>query len=342
MTMHKLISNILHKTVAKLNKNKNKVMTNLIAIKATPKSEDIHFLKYAGSPGFFRSPNIGDALSPYIYECLSGHKALYRLEMSNPNHLANYMTVGSILQFADEKTIVWGSGFNSKNSVFGCQGWKQVEEGIAKRSVEPRKFCAVRGPLTRKRVLELGVECTNVLGDPGLLMPLLYNPLNKEKTTLLGIIPHFSHVKSQGFQKLLFEKRVKIISVYQHPETFIDELVQCEYVISSSLHGLILADAYDIPSLWICPSDHLNNTTSFKYLDYLGSIESSQQERIVITPQTKVKDIMPKLQIISKKKINLVPLLESCPFISSKMLFNLIESYSCINYGNLSNEFKYI
>lgn len=317
------ISNSLHKTVAKLNNYKNKSITNFISIKDSWKGKETYFLKYAGSPGFLRPINIGDALSPYIYERLSGYKSLSCLELSNPYNLANYITVGSILQFADEKTIVWGSGFNAQTSVFGCQNWQEAEQGIAVKKVKPKKICAVRGPLTRKRVLELGGECPDVLGDPGLLMPLLYNPLNKEKTTFLGIIPHFSHLKSQSFQKLLIEKKVKILSVYQHPETFIDELVQCEYVISSSLHGLILADAYNIPSLWICPSDYLHNTTVFKYLDYLESIESEQKERIVITNQTTIKDIISKFNLIKKKKIDVYSLIKTCPFADIEILNKL-------------------
>jgi pyruvyltransferase len=314
----------LHKAAAKLNGYKNKGIQNIITLKAAWTGKTTYFLKYASSPGFFRPRNVGDALPPYIYEHLSGYKAPPQLPMSNPQGLANYMTVGSILQFADEHTIVWGSGFSGKTSVFGCQTWEEDEKGLILNNVKPKKVCAVRGPLTRKRVLDLGVECPDVFGDPGILMPLLYRPSNQEKTTVLGIIPHFSHLKSPCFDKLSLEKGVKIISVYQDPERFIDELVQCEYIASSSLHGLILADAYDIPSLWILPSEYLYNTT-FKYMDYLESVESEQKERLVIDSQITVKDIMSKFPII-KTKINPLPLLESCPFVDQNKITTLLKS----------------
>ncbi len=324
--MNEIIIKTLHNTVAKLNRYKHEAMVKIISSKSSWESEKSYFLKQAGSPGFFRPPNIGDALSSYIYERLSAHKAPPALGMVNPAGLPNYMTVGSILQFADEHTIVWGSGFNTERSIFGCKNWKEADEAIIRTTVKPRKICAVRGPLTRKRVMKLGVECPNVLGDPGLLMPLLYRPLNQEKKNFLGIIPHFSHLNSRCFENLLLGNKVKIISVYQHPERFIDELVRCEFIISSSLHGLILADAYNIPSLWIRPSEHLHNT-KFKYLDYLESIESEPKEVTVINSQTTVRDIMPRIQITKNKKINLVPLIEACPFIDKDKLTNLLLQY---------------
>lgn len=44
---------------------------------------------------------------------------------------------------------------------------------------------------------------------------------------------------------------------------FIDELLSVEYVISSSLHGIILAESYGIPAILVQPDYSL-----FKYYDW--------------------------------------------------------------------------
>lgn len=51
--------------------------------------------------------------------------------------------------------------------------------------------------------------------------------------------------------------------------SFIDQITQCELVISSSLHGIILAESYGIPAVLFLPPA-LDNTL-FKYQDYYYS-----------------------------------------------------------------------
>ena len=63
------------------------------------------------------------------------------------------------------------------------------------------------------------------------------------------------------------------MSIEKYWKCWVDELCACEYVISSSLHGLILAEAYHIPTLWATFSDNINGGT-FKYMDYYKSINT--------------------------------------------------------------------
>ena len=69
------------------------------------------------------------------------------------------------------------------------------------------------------------------------------------------------------------------MSIEKYWKCWVDELCACEYVISSSLHGLILAETYHIPTLWATFSDNINGGT-FKYMDYYKSINTITPPRV--------------------------------------------------------------
>ena len=86
-----------------------------------------------------------------------------------------YIVLGSIISYADNQTVIWGSGSMSET---------HIPDGI------PRDICAVRGPLTRQVLREQNISCPEVYGDPSLLYPMFYNP-EIDKQYKLGIIPHY-------------------------------------------------------------------------------------------------------------------------------------------------------
>lgn len=54
-------------------------------------------------------------------------------------------------------------------------------------------------------------------------------------------------------------------------EKVVGEILACEYVLSTSLHGVIIAHAYKIPSLWIRKG--YIDTDGFKFHDYFTSVD---------------------------------------------------------------------
>lgn len=203
---------------------------------------------------FETTQNWGDTINLYLLEKISGKKPV----VASPaqQHL---LAVGSILRIANQNSIVWGSGFISK-------------KGNIK--YKPLKVCAVRGPLTRELLLNKGIETPEIYGDPALLMPRFYNP-KVDKKYKLGVIPHYRDIE-HPLVKQLEQAGARILDITKNAEAFIDDLLECEHTISSSLHGLIASDSYGIPNQWITLKNELTGGT-FKFQDYYHSIEQTEQ-----------------------------------------------------------------
>lgn len=200
---------------------------------------------------FSTIPNWGDSINLYLLSKLSNKKVV----MTTGKDRQHVLAVGSILRIANQNSIVWGSGFISKK---GSIGYK------------PLKVCAVRGPLTRNLLLKHKVDVPEIFGDPALLMPRFYFP-RVEKKYQLGIVPHYVD-KSSTVVRALENKGAKVIDIGKSDEEFIDDLLECENIVSSSLHGLIASDAYGIPNHWITLSGKLVGD-GFKFHDYYSSIK---------------------------------------------------------------------
>lgn len=194
--------------------------------------------------------NLGDILNPYIIEKITGIPP--RLAPRGKGMLA----IGSVIKFAEDNCDVWGTG----------------TPRMTDRLNPNAKYHAVRGPLTRQLVLESGGKCPEIYGDAGLLMPRFYNP-NVAKKYKLGIIRHVRH-RNLG-QLAPGVRDLNLLRVgYEEIELFIDELLECEMVISTSLHGIILANAYGIPARWaeFSATELQIQGDGTKYLDYFRSV----------------------------------------------------------------------
>lgn len=54
------------------------------------------------------------------------------------------------------------------------------------------------------------------------------------------------------------------LNVRNDPDQFLHAMKACEAIISSSLHGLIFAEALGIPNLWVTPTDRLHEICEAK------------------------------------------------------------------------------
>lgn len=251
------------------------------------------------------SENFGDLLSKYIVQKISGKEVKWfnpnKKRLITPKH---YLAIGSIITVATKKSIVWGSGIISKTD-----------------EVKNATFLAVRGPKTRQHLLKQNYSVPEVYGDPAILLPNFYNP-KIEKRYNLGIIPHY--VDNSIFEKKeLLNKNISLINfLTNNIENTVDEIIECDKILSSSLHGVIVAHSYGIPALWIKFSDNLYGD-DIKFYDYFNSVGLDYPEPIII-PKSKLnnKDIniifehcsniaLPKPEVINKLSLGL---LNVCPF----------------------------
>jgi len=221
--------------------------------------------------------NLGDILNPIIAEHF-GLKEVRRISKRNCKRFEHYFMIGSILQRCTDKSIIWGSGLISEE---------------AKCQQAPKNILAVRGPLTRKKLIEQGIACPEIFGDPALLLPEIYPSPDKIKKYKLGIIPHFND-KNDAWLRLEFlnQSDIKIIDIQnKHPLKVVDEMLSCEYIISSSLHGIIIADAYKIPSVWI-EFEKPFEDGHFKFQDYFYSVGRSVEGPVKINEFNSLNDII--------------------------------------------------
>lgn len=209
---------------------------------------EVHLLKKS-------KENYGDLLGKYLVEKISASKVTF----VNPRKFSIYnyfkplyFTIGSILANVKGKAVVWGSGIITKDA-----------------KVNPATFLAVRGPHTRNRLLELGYKCPEVYGDPAILLPQFFNPKVTKKYKY-GIIPHYVDFKQ--LKELIHNPEYKVIDLMTNDiEDVTIQILECEKIISTSLHGVIVPQAYGIPSIWIKFSDKIFGD-NIKYKDYFDSM----------------------------------------------------------------------
>ncbi len=187
------------------------------------------------------SSNFGDAVNSTLYKALTGEEPVY--SESSPKITA----IGSITHAAGPKDIVWGTGCMSKDLPLKCDSTTRI--------------MATRGPLTDELLRQRGASPSGIHGDPALLLPKFF-PMNEEKKYKLGVIPHYVDYEAVSKMEL-----GKIINLFESPLEVIKTICQCEKVISSSLHGVVVAEAYGIPAEWKEFSKNVSGN-GFKFRDY--------------------------------------------------------------------------
>lgn len=247
------------------------------------------------------SQNWGDLITGKIIKHLTKNEK-FDIEnvfnVKNPNKKYSVISTGSVMAFTNVNSIVWGTGCIEKNKV----------------GQKPKKIFAVRGPDTRNELIKKGWDCPEVYGDPALLYPKIYNPTIGKKYKI-GFIPHYIEYDTNKDLKILHHLEdlgVQIIDICAGEFEFIDQVLECEKIISSSLHGLIISDAYGIPNGRVNVSNKLIGG-DFKFIDYYKSVGRGEDLGLQLDTTITLEDINDIL-FNEKIEIDLNLLLESAPW----------------------------
>jgi len=207
--------------------------------------------------------NMGDLLNEEIFAFMLGEYIRVRPKR------ARYVMIGSVLDlFLGGK---WWDKFKKPLIILGS-GFIQppVTPDVIYRRLE---VVGVRGKITRKRLAMLGYEVKDVvLGDWGLVIAKLF-PLEKPKQRYdIGLVAHYADESNADYLQFreLLSKRYNVlkIDIKQDFKKFANKMIQCDTIISSAMHGLIVADSYRIPNLRVVFTGSNILGGDYKYNDY--------------------------------------------------------------------------
>lgn len=218
--------------------------------------------------------NFGDTCVPYMLQKLN-------VPFMFAHHTVEkkVLMIGSILGVGNRKdSVVWGTGIIDDKTV----------------ALPNAKYLAVRGPRTLDKLVDAGVDITEVaMGDPAMLLPKVYNP-TIEKKNKLGVIPHI--VDYDMVRNYVMDNKDKFPNtIVINPNTpvskiegFIDEVLSCEKIVATCLHGIICAHAYGIPAVWMKVSERLAGD-DIKFHDHFESVGISDLEPIELIEDENVQ-----------------------------------------------------
>jgi pyruvyltransferase len=128
----------------------------------------------------------------------------------------------------------------------------------------------------------------------------------------LGIIPHFRDQGDRLLRRFQFKEDVRVIDILGDIEETVDAVASCEAIVSSSLHGLIMAHAYGVPAAWIQLGDRVKGD-GFKFRDYLRSIGRNDTKPSRLSATTQTTELVESMSQ-QPVDIDLERLWNACPF----------------------------
>lgn len=206
---------------------------------------------------YFDIPNFGDAINPYLFGKVTG-RTVVRCE--KPSYKEHVIGVGSIANWANRFSIIIGAGLADKN------------DKICNLS----RISLLRGPISADIARTCGNKSNFFVGDPVLALPKI-SSFKRNKNCDIGIIPHYvDYDKTKALMENT-NSSIRLIDIRLPLKEFMHEVLSCRNIISSSLHGMIVSDAYGIPNIKVKIGDSvLGDGTKFE--DYFLSVGRPEKE----------------------------------------------------------------
>ncbi len=200
-----------------------------------------------------RIRNFGDLLGPIVVQLMLASRGVAAREAARAD--IRLITVGSIMHYAKDGDVVWGTGVNGK-----C-----LRDTPNSLNLDVR---AVRGPWSAAELSYRGYSPPRIYGDPALLLGQLIPdvPRFDRFEGLRLVVPNLNDLEEyrplapklakEGFT--LLDPSLPLLMVAS-------AIAHADFVTGTSLHATVLADAYGVPARLIRSA----REPEFKYVDYL-------------------------------------------------------------------------
>lgn len=223
--------------------------------------------------------NFGDDLNPFVFKKILGDFKNYKD--------VDFVGIGSIIDERltnDKFKVVFGSGLRDVN--YKC-------------NFDKFDIRFLRGPLSSRF---LGNK--KFITDSAYLLGLL-DFKKPEKKHKLSFMPYYKLMKSYNWKLFQTLTGINIIDPTNNVEDVINDILSSKKVISTAMHGAIVADVFRIP--W--NRFHMPHTSEesffseFKWKDWLQSIEIDQiygmKSSLAYANNSKYRNTIPKtLQLV--------------------------------------------
>ena len=265
--------------------------------------------------------NFGDGVNKIFWEKITNKEIQYN---KNETH---YITTGSIMNLVHNNSIILGSGFISEKGDIGGNNFNSNNNN---KYSTPSKIIAVRGPLSRSKLIKFNIECPKNYADPLILIPCIYNKSINIIDKIVGIIPHYidqnnNNIKilTNNLKKKGYTIHIIDITVGDNYTKLIDNINKCKYIISSSLHGIILGLIYKKKTIFLEFSNNVIGN-KFKFYDFFYSLNIKYNNNNIYN--YKVLDNIININYNTLLKIG-IKFITLIPFINFKRKNELCQIY---------------
>lgn len=236
-------------------------------------------------------PNFGDAVGPWLVKTITGLQPVNGRGTSlDEPPLA---TVGSIIgMLTHDRSTVWGSGLMGRLGTDVTNRLKKLQDITV---------LAVRGRLTRNELIEkLEWNVPEIYGDPALLLPrYLPKADGMPSAGKTVVVPHYHHMQ---YFAGISDDNLHLVDVERGMERVVQEIASANACVSTSLHGIIIAQAYGIPWTWLRVDDHKLGGDSFKFEDFFSTLDRGAVHAVSVG-----KEELPYLELKSLAKQSTLP-----------------------------------
>ncbi len=206
-----------------------------------------------------RIRNHGDRVSADLIRLLFGAEPV-EVAPDQPHLLA----VGSVTFMANRFSTLWGSGVLNRQVGLLELGAGQIR--------------ALRGRHSAEVMGARGIRVPDVpLGDPGIFAAdlLRLEGLAPRRRSRVVVVPHHGSLRHPAYAAMASHEDVAVVDTLDNDWGLLQDIAGADIVVSESLRGLIYAESFAKPSVWISTNEDPNWT--FKFHDWFSTTLNPQR-----------------------------------------------------------------